>query len=182
MTIAHRWIRPGAQRAFAALAALAASAVLAIAACGDGAVRRADSASAQPGAAAPVAATARGDGSCPLTGVWRECSVLDRLEKSGMAPRRLDGTVERPGFSEHGFRYALGDATLEVFLYDSEAERRSFVGALDSATASPPGRPTDWPKPPTLVQSGNLAAVFYGGRAREAERVALALTAGLPER
>ena len=181
MTIAHQSHPVRAPRG-RGVTVVALAATLALAACGGGAGEDTASVAATPRPAASASARAPGDSSCPLTGAWRECSILDRLEKAGMAPARIGGTVERDGFTTPGIRYALGKATLEVFLYASEAERVRVVGALDSATASPPGRPTDWPKPPVLMASGNMAAVFHGGRAREAERVALALTAGLPER
>lgn len=157
---------------------------LALAGCGDSRVAdRGDSTAQAPAPAPAVGApgVAADSAACPLTGAWRPCSVKDRLEKAGLAPRLEQEGIRRPGFAVPGSRYAIGDASLEVFLYASPADRLRDVAALDSATASPRGTRTDWPKPPTLMGSGNLAAVLHGARERQVERVALALTAGLPE-
>ena len=182
MATAHprfrRHARPGVH--------LVLAAAIAISGCG-GAKNAddADSAGARapgaPGTTASPAATAD-PSACPLTGAWRTCSVQDRLEKAGLAPQLQPEPVRRPGFGVPGARFAIGKASLEVFLYPSADARLRDVAALDSATASPRGAATDWPDPPTLMGSGNMAAVLYGARERQVERVALALTAGLPQR
>ena len=130
--------------------------------------------------AGPAGATARSD--CPLTGAWRPCSVQDRLERAGLAPKLENDTTHRAGFSVPGTRVTLGRATLELFLYPSEAARARDTGALDSARAAPRDRAGNWPALPTLITSGNLAAVLYDAKEAQAERVALALGAGLPQR
>ena len=123
-----------------------------------------------------------GKDECPLTGAWRRCSVEDRLERAGLAPQLQPEPVRRAGFAVAGTRYQVGRGTLEVFLFESAAARDRAVAALDSTSASPRGTRGDWPATPTLMGSGNLAAVVYGVRDREVERVALALSAGLPTR
>src|SRR3954462_13341719 len=44
-----------------------------------------------PSAAVP--APAAGAGACPATGLWAECSILYRLERSGLAPQ-IDSTAK----------------------------------------------------------------------------------------
>jgi hypothetical protein len=69
---------------------------------------------------------------------------------------------------------------IQVFLYASAAERTRDTDQLDTLAVAPPGRRVIWRAPVTLVTSVNLAAIIVGLNAREAERIALALGAGLP--
>lgn len=135
----------------------------------------ADTTSPEGHFAAPPLASA--DSSCELSGLWRQCSVHDRLERAGLAP--IVGDSVRHAFLHvPGRRYKIGDAELQAFVYETAAMRRRDTAPLDSVRVAPPGAETEWERPPTLITSENLAAVLIGGNARQVERVTLALTAG----
>ena len=76
--------------------------------------------------------------------------------------------------------YTLGSGRLEVFLYEDAAAMEKDLAAMDTLTVAPPGAAPAWPSPPGLIRSGNLAAVYMGQSARQAERLTLAITAGAP--
>ena len=118
---------------------------------------------------------------CPLTGAWRPCSVVDRLEHAGLAPVPRD-SVRHPFLSVPGAVYAVGRGELQLFLYtDSAARVRDFAG-FDTARVQPRGAAVTWRAPASLVLSNHLAAILLSDNATQVERVRLALTAGLPER
>ncbi len=120
-------------------------------------------------------------GKCPGTGAWALCSLETRLKRSGFVLTKLDGdTVSRAGFSVTPTAYKLGRGRLEVFLYGDSAALAKDIDILDTVTVTPPGAQPAWPSPPTLVRSGNLAAVFMEQNPRQAERFILAITAGAP--
>jgi hypothetical protein len=138
----------------------------------------------RPGA--PVAATpgvaAPADSACPDTGVWAQCSVEKRLEDAGFVPQRDGDPVRRAGFAVPGIAYKLGRARLETFVYADAAGAARDLAALDTVRVAPPGERGDWGGPPHLMRSANLIAVLVTLNERQAERVALALTAGPPPR
>jgi hypothetical protein len=118
---------------------------------------------------------------CPRTGLWAACSVEKRLEQAGFVVRKAAPPPKRPGFSVAQIAYALGRSKLEVFVYpDADALQRDWK-QLDSLTASPRGKPTQWEHPPSLVRSVNLAAVYLTDSPVQADRLSLALTAGAPQ-
>jgi hypothetical protein len=87
----------------------------------------------------------------------------------------------RKGFSVAPAVYTLGQSRLEIFLYADSASMAKDVSAIDSAVAGPRGAPSQWGDvPPVLVKSANLAAVFLSSSPTQAERLALAITAGPP--
>ncbi len=118
---------------------------------------------------------------CPGTGYWALCSLETRLKRSGFVLTKLDGdTAVRAGFSVTPTAYKLGRGRLEVFLYSDSAGLAKDIAGLDTITVTPPGSQSAWPSPPTLVRSGNLAAVYMEQNPRQAERFILAITAGAP--
>ncbi|HEX5577488.1 MAG TPA: hypothetical protein VFX40_03880 [Gemmatimonadaceae bacterium] len=134
-------------------------------------------------AASPVAAPPRtaGPDECPATGQWALCSVEKRLKRSGFVARKVEGeSPDRAGFTVKPTVYTLGSGRLEVFLYENAAAMEKDIAALDTLTVSPPGTAPAWPSQAGLVRSGNLAAVYMGQSARQAERLTLAITAGAP--
>ena len=138
----------------------------------------ADSASDSVGAAAVAAAPGDSAG-CPETGLWRECNLIQRLERSGYVV--IDsGEVVRAFLSVSGRRYQLGREQLEVYFYPSAAARERDLRAIDSARVAPPGDSVVWPATPTLIVSNNLAAILIGGSPRQVERVSNSIRAGLP--
>jgi hypothetical protein len=118
---------------------------------------------------------------CPRTGLWAACSVERRLEQAGFVVTKTASTPRRPGFSVAPIAYKLGRGKLEAFIYpDAKALQRDWAN-LDTLSASPRGKPTRWELPPSVVRSVNLAAVYLTDSPVQAERLALALTAGAPQ-
>jgi hypothetical protein len=126
----------------------------------------------------PVGAGA--DTSCPKSGAWRACNVLDRLEHAGLVLTKEDAPARIPMFSVEGQTYKTTQSTIHVFLYGDEAARRSDTDRLDSAAVAPRGGSYTWSDPAVLVTSNNLAAVVVSPNERQSERIVLALSAGLP--
>jgi hypothetical protein len=119
---------------------------------------------------------------CPPTGLWASCSVQKRLERAGFVLQKLPDSARQPsGFSVRPTSYRLGRATLYVFLYPDQKSLEKDWKELDSATASPRGKPAVWPAPATLIRSANLAVLFITESAEQAERLTLAITAGAPQ-
>ena len=119
---------------------------------------------------------------CPHDGKWALCSVVNRLRQAGFVVKPLDSAASRrKGFSVAPAVYMLGQSRLEIFLYADSAAMARDVMAMDTVLAGPRGAPSQWgDSPPMLVKSANLAAVFLGASATQAERLALAITAGPP--
>lgn len=150
--------------------------VIALAACAGN-----ESAPARDSAAPTVsAAPASADTSCIKAGDWKPCSVLDRLEHAGLVVTERPEPTRLPMFSVEGRTYETGRSTIHVFLYPDAATRRRDTDKLDSLAVAPRGGTYAWSNPVTLVTSGNLAAVVLSPNERQAERVVLALGAGLP--
>jgi hypothetical protein len=107
--------------------------------------------------------------------------VEERLSRAGLVFERDSQPVRRDFLRAPGVRYRTFRAEFEVFLYLTAEDRARDTDAIDSITVSPRGeRPIIWPMPATLVTSGNLAAIILSLNDRQAERIALALGAGLP--
>jgi hypothetical protein len=95
---------------------------------------------------------------------------------------RLEGgTPRRPGFTVAPTAYTLGHSRLEVFVYPDEAALARDVAGIDTLTASPRGRPSEWDAPVIFVRSANVVAVFVTDSPVQAERLTLAITAGPPQ-
>jgi hypothetical protein len=110
------------------------------------------------------------------------CTVEKRLRQSGFVVRPIEGEpASRLGFSVKPKAYTLGSARIEVFIYDSEAAMSKDMAGLDTLSVTPAGKPSSWESQPVLIRNANLAAVLLTDNGRQAERVALALTAGAPQ-
>lgn len=149
---------------------------------------RGETAAAAAGAPAPVPAASGTDTSgaiptaeCPEMGDWRQCSVERRLERAGVVAIPQDTTVRYPFLDVPGIAYRLGAEELHVFLYPSAEARERDLAGVDARNLARSGGGVDWPATPTLMVSGNMAAILIGGTSRKVERVELALTAGLPQ-
>lgn len=182
LSMVPRFSTSGRARRRAIRAACAGVGVLSLLACGGrGAGERAGGGKGSAAASAATAAAASASSAkCPMSGEWRLCSVLDRLDRAGLAPQPGTDTVRRSFFSVPGQRIRIGRGTLEVYVYPDHDAMARDVRRLDSASASPPGEHVDWPTPPTLITSNNLAAVLLSSNERAIERVRDAITAGLP--
>jgi hypothetical protein len=121
-------------------------------------------------------------GTCPTFGLWQACSVEDRISRAGLAVNRRDEGVRHEFMSVEGLVWETSRAEIQVFLYASEADRKKDTDMLDTVFVSPPGKRIHWRWPAQLVTSGNLAAIILSLNGRQAERIALALGAGLPAR
>jgi hypothetical protein len=138
----------------------------------------ADTATAAPA----TAAVPEGPG-CRLSGLWMACSVEDRMVHAGLVSKKQDAPVVSDLFSVPGTGYDVGagDDEVQVFLYESEAARRVDTEKLDSAAVSPKGEHRSYKVLPLLVTSNNLAALVFTMNPRSQERMANALSAGLPQ-
>ena len=143
----------------------------------DRAARSADTSA--PIAQAADTAPAGSDTGCVLALPWRNCSVLDRLERAGLAPQER-GPVRQPFFTVEGRVYVLGDAELQTFVFADTVAAAAQAAALDSVRVSPPTMAIAWRRKPTLIRSSNLVAILLSDDERQTERVSLAIGAGLP--
>ena len=135
--------------------------------------------SAVPRGAESPAALASG---CPHTGRWALCNVESRLKQAGFVVKlKPEESPTRVGFSVKPVIYGVGRARLEVFIYDDEAALARDIAKMDTVRVAPVGANATWETPPLLIRSGNLAAVFLTDSPQQAERLALALTAGAPQ-
>jgi hypothetical protein len=162
--------------------------VLASAACGGSTKSDVDSSASAPGATADGTVVTSASQSpspaspCLHTGRWALCSVEKRLRQAGFVLRPVEGeSGARAGFTVKPAVYMLGHARLEVFIYDDEAALSRDLAKMDTLTVAPSGATPSWESQPSLVRSGNLAAVLLTQNQRQAERVMLALTAGAPQ-
>lgn len=118
-----------------------------------------------------VARVQRAESLAAATSLWNASEVVSRLEDAGLVVRDLERPVRAPGFTVSGSTLAVSGGELVIFLYPDATSRASDTGALDSATAAPPGTTGTWPSAPRLINSGNLAAVLFTNREQLAERV-----------
>jgi hypothetical protein len=119
-------------------------------------------------------------GDCPAYGLWQACSVEDRISRAGLAVNRREKGVHHDFMRVEGLVWETSRAEIQVFLYPSEAERKKDTDMLDTVFVSPPGKRVTWRWPAQLVTSQNMAAIILSLNGRQAERIALALGAGLP--
>jgi hypothetical protein len=125
--------------------------------------------------------TARRAAAAPSTGLWTEEHLLDRLVRAGVAPRKVD--EKRSGAAWMGREslvFLAGGGELRAWIYPDSVARRAVTDGLDPETGTPPGETVPFAPPMRFVMQNNLAAVISGGTATNHERIALALTAGLP--
>jgi hypothetical protein len=179
-TAVREWCRERTAWQRAAVAAL-----LAAAACGGASDERAlPSASTKGvgaiGTTAPRSATTKSP--CPPTGAWQLCTVVERLERAGLAPRQQRGSVRETPLSSTGVAILLGKSELRVFLYADHAARERDQANLDRAKYVEASVPLSMQVEPTLIVSENLLAILRSRSDHQRERVSDALTAGPPQR
>ncbi len=136
-----------------------------------------DRAGARPGAVRVLGAAGS---DCELVGMWRACSVEDRFVRAGLAPQRVDTAPEVPAEAAEAWRYWLGDAEVQVYLFADERARAEAERTLGDAIGEPPLLEAARGAQRAHVSSGNLLAVVYGPRPRQVERITLTLSAALP--
>lgn len=132
-----------------------------------------------PSASAESSAV-RADTGCVEAGPWTQCNLTKRLESSGLAPRRLQGSIRQPFLSAPGVVFNVGNAELQTYLYtDTLALQRDFA-QLDTIRVAPPTMQVTWRSTPNLIRSNNLLAILLSNDETQVERVRNAITAGLP--
>ena len=156
--------------------------LIAIAACSGDGDRTDDAAgdSARVAAAQPnVAAQPSGPATDAGTdGLWTMASLEKRLDLQGMVPRRLPDTVRHGFLGIPGTAFQIGNAELQVFVYDDPRALAADIARLDTVTVSPPGSPVAWPRKATLIRNANLAAILLSENQIQIERVQRAIMAG----
>ena len=120
---------------------------------------------------------------CPATGEWAVCSVVYRLDRTGLIPV-LDslGVTHEPKLTRSGKKIAIGSrADLAVYLYPDKKSREAdeahldktqFLGADDAQTME--GKRT-------LIDNENLLAILTSRDDHQRERVVNALESGPPQ-
>jgi hypothetical protein len=119
---------------------------------------------------------------CPATGAWQLCSVVERLDRAGLAPRQEPGPVHEPPLSAAGVAILLGGSQLRVFLYADPPARARDQAKLDSTKYIDASEPLSMRAEPTLITSENLLAILHSRSDHQRERVSDALTAGPPQK
>ncbi len=120
---------------------------------------------------------------CPATGLWAECSVIDRLDRAGLVPRRDTSvnSVDIPPLTLRGTRLRVSRADLDVFVYRDEAARIRESRLLDPTKYLAFDAAQTMQPLPTLIVSANLIAVLHSRNDHLRERVADAIMAGPPQ-
>lgn len=119
---------------------------------------------------------------CPSTGLWTECSVVYRLDRSGLVPR-LDSSAaptESP-LTPKGRLLRVGKSELELYFYPDAASREREQRSLEAAKYVQYPAPVPMTPVPTLITSANLIAILHSRNDHQRERVSDALTAGPPQ-
>jgi hypothetical protein len=119
---------------------------------------------------------------CPATGAWQLCSVVERLDRAGLAPRHEPAPVREAPLSAPGVAILLGRSELRIFLYADRAARERDQARLDSTKYVTANAPLSMRAEPTLIASENLLAILRSRSDHQRERVSDALTAGPPQR
>lgn len=143
-----------------------------------------DSTAAAPAVvSAPSADSTPPASGCRKEGLWTWCSIEDRMQAAGVILTREDAPPASDLFKGDGRAYKVGagDDALHVYVYPTSEARRGDTDALDSATVSPKGTTRAYKVMPLLVTSHNLAALVFTLNERTSERLANALSAGLPQ-
>ena len=109
------------------------------------------------------------------------CSVIERLERAGLAPQRAEGVVREPPLSSPGVAIALGRAELRVFVYTDRTARERNRSRLVARRYVSPSEPLSMQAEPTLIVSENLLAILRSRSDHQREHVSDALTAGPPQ-
>lgn len=109
------------------------------------------------------------------------CSVIYRLERSGLAPVRDSVPPTEEPLQFPGILLKLGRGDLELYIYESASARERDQARLDPSKyvvypAPMPMRPV-----PTLITSANLIGILHSRNDHLRERVSDAITAGPPQ-
>lgn len=124
-----------------------------------------------------------GDAGCPATGLWAECSILYRLERSGLAPHvDSTGRADEKALSGQPLVIKFGPTSrLEIFLYSDSAARIADGKKLDRTTLVGATNQQTLRRERTLIENANMIGLLSSINDRLRERVSDALTAGAPQ-
>ena len=132
--------------------------------------------------APPSAAANAGASACPATGLWARCSLIARLDASGLAPHVDSSMADESPIPQKGLLVHLYGSDLEAFFYPDSASRRTTSAQMDTA------KYVAWDTPlpplgdhPTLITNANVIAILHSKSDHQRERVFDALTAGAPQ-
>jgi hypothetical protein len=114
--------------------------------------------------------------------MWQVCSVVERLERAGLAPRREPDAAREPPLTTTGIAFTLGRSELRIFLYADRVTRERDQARLDSTKYVGASDPLSMQAEPTVIASENLLAILRSRSDHQRERVSDALTAGPPQR
>ncbi|HJQ21949.1 MAG TPA: hypothetical protein VJ867_16515 [Gemmatimonadaceae bacterium] len=132
--------------------------------------------------AAPVAGAAGPHAAgCPHTGLWSSCTVLERLDRAGLAPRADSGQQNIPPFTAPAQRLHVSTSDLDIFIYHDAEARAQDERRLDRSKFVEYDAPLGMQPLPTIIRSANLIAVLHSRNDHQRERVSDALTAGPPQ-
>lgn len=158
-------------------------AVIVSAACSSNDARHGTGAAADSaGRAATAAVASAPSAECPPTGLWARCSVMYRLERTGLAPRLDSAASVGTALREPGFVVKIGTfASLDVYLFADSAARVAAEQLLDRSRFVMPGAPLTMRHEQTLIENANLVGVLTSLNDRQRERISDALVAGPPQ-
>lgn len=163
------------------LAVLAISVAALATACGHSEKARSAAASATPTSGAAATPGGGGKPACPANGLWASCSILERLDRAGLAPRRDSGDVREDPLTQPGVRVRLGNASVELFIYADSAARKADQAKLDRRKFITADQEPSLAGERTVIVSANLLALLDSRNDHQRERVSDAITAGPPQ-
>lgn len=118
---------------------------------------------------------------CAHTGKWDPCTVAERLEQSGLAPRSLATPQPDGGLGAPAVAYTLGRAELRIWLFPDRQAQERAAKTLPPGRYLAPGEEVGMEPLPTLIANENLLALLTSRNEHQRERVGDALTAGPPQ-
>lgn len=126
---------------------------------------------------------APGSPDCPATGKWARCSLLYRLERSGIAPR-VDSAGKPSVIVLSGepvvVRFGV-NSVLDLYVYSDSTARIADAAKLDRTQFVGATAPQTIRREQTLIENNNVIAILTSINDRLRERVSDAITAGAPQ-
>jgi len=132
---------------------------------------------------ATAVATAPGSPDCPATGKWARCSLLYRLERSGIAPR-VDSSAKPSVIVLSGEPIVVKfgvNSVLDLYIYPDSAARAADDAKLDKTQFVGATAPQTIRREQTLIENNNVIGILTSINDRLRERVSDAITAGAPQ-
>ena len=134
------------------------------------------------GSTSAAVVVAAGANSCPATGLWANCSIVYRLERSGLVPHvDSSATPHEKELTGKPLVMKLGQATLEVYVYPDSMARIADGKKLDRTKLVDAAAQQTIERERTLIESANIIGLLTSLSSHQRERVSDALTAGAPQ-